>query len=285
MTPNVAIVVPAYRRFADLTESEQISWRQSTDVYQTYPFVLVCPDSLDASGYVSAVLAQPVRLERFADTYFSGTASYNKLMMSLDFFQRLAGYEYFLLCQLDVFVFRDDLPAWCAKCYSYVGPPWFAGFEPPLAEARLWAVGNGGFSLRKVADCLRVLHARQPIFSWPTLLRECFAPGLGAGLRRLPAYLRRGLQANQTHHARNDYAGQEDIFWSLICADRFAWYTVPTPTEALEFGFDYHPTLMLELNGGRLPMGFHAWDRHRNAFWTKLFKEQGYSLNNPSCGL
>ena len=279
MNHSVAIVVPAYKRFADLTESEQISWRQFTDVYRAYPFVLVCPDSLDASGYSNSTLVQPVQLERFADSYFTGTTSYNKLMLSLDFFQRLASYEYMLLCQLDVFVFRDDLPEWCAKGYSFVGPPWFAGFEPPLAEARLWAVGNGGFSLRKVADCLRVLHTWQAIFSWPTLLRECFAPGFNEGLLQLPAYLRRGLLSNQTHHARNDYPGQEDVFWSIICADRFAWYTVPEPTEALAFGFDYHPILMLELNGGRLPMGFHAWDRHRNAFWTELFAERGYPVD------
>ncbi len=278
MNSSIAILVPAHKRFADLSESEQISWWQFTDVYRTYPFVLVCPDSLDITGYASTALAQPVRLERFADSYFTGTASYNKLLLSLDFFQRFASSDYILLCQLDVFVFYDALPEWCAKGYSYVGPPWFAGFEPPLDEARLWAVGNGGFSLRKVADCLRVLHTRRAIFSWPTLLRECFRPGLRAGLRQLPAYLRRGLWGNSTHYTRNDYAAQEDVFWSLICADRFAWYTVPTPTEALAFGFDHHPTRMLELNGDRLPMGFHAWDRHRNEFWTALFAERGYSL-------
>lgn len=279
MNPSVAIVVPAYKLFADLTESEQISWRQATQVYHAYEFVLVCPDTLDTTGYDSPALAHPVRVERFADSYFTGTASYNKLLLSLDFFARFAAFDYMLICQLDVFVFRDDLPAWCAKGYSYVGPPWFAGFEPPLAEAQLWHVGNGGFSLRKIAHALRVLHTRQPIFSWPTLLRECFAAGFGAGLRQLPAVLRRGLLANRTHHSRNDYPGQEDVFWSVICADRFAWYTVPTPQEALMFGFDHHPTLMLELNGGQLPMAFHAWDRHRNDFWTKVFVERGYKLS------
>ncbi|WP_231590631.1 DUF5672 family protein [Hymenobacter terrenus] len=269
--------MPAYKEFANLTESEQISWWQSTKVYHQYDFVLACPMSLNTSGYVSESLARPVQIERFADSYFTSTSSYNKLMLSLDFFQRFAAYEFMLVCQLDVFVFYNALPEWCAKNYSYVGPPWFKGFIPEPDQAELWRVGNGGFSLRKVADSLRVLHSFRFVFDWTTLVRECFSKGFVAGLVQLPTYAKRMLLGNNTHHRLNDYPSQEDVFWSIICQDRFGWYTVPSATEALMFGFDHHPSIMLKLNEGRLPMGFHAWDRHRNDFWAQEFAKFGYS--------
>jgi hypothetical protein len=275
---SIIIAVPAYKPYAALTESEHLAWLQFTQVYAAYDFCLICPDSLLVEPYQASRPAVCIRAERFANSFFTGTASYNKLLLTLDFYQRFSAYEYLLICQLDVFVFRDALPEWMSKGYSYVGPPWFRGFEPPLDDAQLWHVGNGGFSLRRVAHAIRVLTTDQPIFSWPTLLRGCFSAGLLPGLKQVPATLRRGLLANSTHHSRNDYPSQEDVFWSVICADRFAWYTVPTPQEALDFGFDYHPTLMLELNSGQLPMGFHAWDRHRNEFWTELFRQAGHSL-------
>lgn len=274
--PHVAIGVPAYKLFSNLIENERIAWYQFTKVYREYDFVLVCPQSLDTSGYLSPSLTAQARVERFMDAYFTGTDSYNKLLLAVDFYQRFEAYEYILICQSDVFVFYDALPEWCAKGYSYVGPLWFKGFAPPVEEAQLREVGNGGFSLRKVADALRVLHTRQTIFAYPTFVRECFSKGFVSGLSQLPTYVRRMLFANNTHHTRNDYPSQEDVFWSIICADRFTWYTRPTPTEALAFGFDYHPVLMLDLNGGKLPMAFHAWDRHRNEFWAQVFAEAGY---------
>jgi hypothetical protein len=274
----VSVVIPIYKKFESLSDSEKISWTQCLNILHRYDISLVYPQSLNVSEYVYDLFdkGNSYALQSFEDKYFKSTDSYNKLLLHKDFFNRFLKYEYILICQLDVFVFCDLVEDWCSKGYSYVGPPWFKGFIPEPDNAQLWRVGNGGFSLRRIADCLRVLNTFKLIFSWPTILKENFSSGLLYGFGKLPFMFKRIIFGNNTYHALNDYHSQEDVFWSVICNDRFAWYKVPNVTEALKFGFDYHPEIMYELNGKQLPMGFHGWDKHRNGFWKDIFARAGY---------
>ena len=244
MSKLVSVVVPVYKQFHKLTESERISWNQSTSVLSGYEFVLVCPYSLDVSGYSKS--GHHFTVERFNDSFFTGTNSYNKLLLSLDFFSKFIEYKYILICQLDVFVFYDRLSEWCDCNYSYVGAPWFEGFIPVADIAQLWKVGNGGFSLRKVSDCIKVLNSFKLIFSPITIFREFIKNNSQWRLINYLTLVKRLFLGNNTYHLMNDFSYQEDVFWSIICQDRFDWYTTPPVAEALKFGFDYLPEVMLK---------------------------------------
>ena len=92
-------------------------------------------------------------------------------MLSFNFYESFLDYKYILIYQLDAFVFKDDLIFWCNKNYDYVGAPWIASisnnpftlllnkissiFDSKEKKERkkiFFKVGNGGFSLRKVAS-------------------------------------------------------------------------------------------------------------------------------------
>ena len=63
-------------------------------------------------------------METFDPAYFTSIQGYNRLLLSTEFYQRFLGSAYLLICQLDVFVFRDELAGWVARGYDYVGAPW-----------------------------------------------------------------------------------------------------------------------------------------------------------------
>jgi hypothetical protein len=211
------------------------------------------------------------QIQFFPVTAFTSVDGYNTLMLSREFYLRFASYEYILTYQLDAFIFYDNLSYWCDLGYSYVGAPWFEGFLPKDKKAHLWKVGNGGFTLRKIADCLRVLNTYSILIPWRQMLDEYWAGRL-VGLKSYYALTRSLLIGNNTHWRFNDYANyrhrhQEDYFWGVLSSEKFDWFRVPSAQEALQFSFEVEPKRMYELNNFQLPMGCHAWEKYDRPFW------------------
>lgn len=274
MDKQVCVVIPVYKDFSGLDENELISWQQCLRVLGNRPIYLACPHTLATASYLAAASKQGVACQvvTFADGFFATIDGYNRLMLSRHFYQCFDEYHYMLIYQLDAFVFKDDLTYWCAQGYSYVGPPWFKGYLPAAESPELWQVGNGGFALRKVADCLRVLQTFAIARAWLQVIKEhspTGKPGVIKHIYLLAKYLALG---NNTHWLMNDFhryrsLHQEDYFWGVVCKEKFPWYRVPTPQQALAFGFEVAPSIMYELNARQLPMGCHAWEKHELHFW------------------
>jgi hypothetical protein len=246
-------------------------------VLGAYTIYLVHPPQLNTEGYTRSLKAAsvPYGSKAFPAVYFADIFGYNRLLLSKFFYEAFTAHEFMLLYQLDAFVFEDRLPEWCAKGYSYIGAPWFEGFIPPVEEARLWKVGNGGFTLRRIPDCLRVFEAFAVLRPWSSIVREHFQQHSAASWKTWPRLGKRLLLGNNTHWRFNDYnryapERQEDFYWGVECTEKFSWYTVPSPEEALAFSFEVHPSLMYELNGHRIPMGCHAWEKYEPTFWEPL---------------
>lgn len=270
----VCVVIPVYKAFINLKDYELISWFQGINVLRARTFCLACPATLDVSGYTRELDKQGIQyeLQRFPAAAFTDIDAYNKLMLSKAFYQRFASYDYILTYQLDALVFRDDLAHWCGLGYSYVGAPWFEGFNPGPETARLWKVGNGGFTLRKVASCLRVLNTFSSIWTQPEVVKWYFRYGRKRGLQSLPKIIKRLVLGNNTHWLFNDFyllreKFQEDYFWGVVCSEKFDWYKVPAPEEALKFSFEVSPRRMYALNDFQLPTGCHAWEKYDPDFW------------------
>ncbi|MCM8831905.1 MAG: hypothetical protein NC918_06920 [Candidatus Omnitrophica bacterium] len=149
---RVAIVVPIYKE--NLTAEEKISLKHLRYFLSKYDKFLVVPKRF----YVSEEYVD-FSIKRFPEKYFTGKENYSKLLVSSRFYKEFLDYEYILIYQLDALVFSDKLLEWCDKGYDYVGAPWY---KEEVMLAIGWKlqkddVGNGGFSLRKVSSCLKVL--------------------------------------------------------------------------------------------------------------------------------
>jgi hypothetical protein len=251
---RLAILVPVYRSFLD--PNEVVSLESTFRVLGHHHLVMVKPAGLDTAEVERRFPFKAV--ETFDPGYFGSIQGYNRLLLSTGFYERFLPSEFMLVCQLDVFVFRDDLARWVDAGYDYVGAPWVSK-TPVSAELhrlkmllrKLFVrnedrvhrfetrnrVGNGGFSLRKVAT-----HHRLSI--------------------DLAAQVEHYLRHQGTHHFH------EDIFWSIEPSKRGFAHRTPGVEEALSFSFDINPGRLFRMAGGKLPMAAHGWYKGRHlAFW------------------
>ena len=251
----VRVVVPIYK--TDFSNYEKISLHRSLDVLKNHAFSIVCPDNLDVSSVESLFEGVNYDVRRFPPDYFKGIAGYNKLMLSEDFYAAFPDCEYILICQTDVFVFSDQLLAWCAKGYDYIGAPWIASRQFFLkkmlfsavnffrikkkSQHQFFKVGNGGFSLRKVD-----------------------------AMKNIVSSLKEDIVFCLQHKDGRRYH-QEDVFISIYAPTRIAGIKIPEYTEAVGFSMDRKPHLAYKINNNQLPFACHGFNKSKvKAFWKPI---------------
>lgn len=271
---HIAIVIPVYKPV--MTADEKSSLRQCVTILGHYDTFLVCPQGMDTTAY-RQVLGSRYNELRFDTNYFDGIDGYNRLMTGCDFYDALADYDYMLLYQLDAWVFSDQLVAWCQKGYDYVGAPWFEDYKSYESGHQLWRVGNGGFSLRRIA-CFRQLTSlggytrvkscrqvfRDEYRSLKDLLRclvRCCGPWIGT---------------NSLRHIRKRGYWEDEFFCVVLHGTKYE-LRVPVPEEAAFFSFERSPCFLYNnVTKGQLPFGCHAWRKFDfDTFWSdKMVLEQ-----------
>jgi Protein of unknown function (DUF5672)/Uncharacterised nucleotidyltransferase len=225
----IAIVLPIYRPRLDdevlATVDRAIALLQHGDWY------LVAPMSLETSFYEKRYGKAIVR---FPDACLDSVRNYSRLLLTDEFYATFAQYEYMLVIQDDVYVLRDDLAYWQTRRFDYIGAPWPMGLEyvlnmspkPGIHGHPVTAyVGNGGFSLRRIAACRQLL----------------------AEFAEEAAWFRKHQQPEDTFFAIFGQFSQQFTLPSLRVAAAFAW-EVRLPR-------------MHALCEGQLPMAIHAYDR------------------------
>jgi hypothetical protein len=264
------VVVPVYRLLTD--PAEKLSLEQTLETLADYPVYLVGPTSLQAYfDELRTSLNKRLQSITFEEQYFSSIDGYNDLLLSQKFYKAFDSFEYLLIVQTDALVFSNALEFWCAKQYSYIGAPWFEGYTTPTFPLTLTSVGNGGFSLRRVPDFLRVL-SRPRVFK--NVLMQSWPGSVVSNVYRF-------LKDYQSFVYRDTHVNidvNEDLFWGLFVPARCSFFRVPPATEAVAFAFEAHPDFLYQLNQQTLPFGCHAWQRYQPEFWIKVTQEKDMSL-------
>ena len=154
MKEKVAVVIPYYH--SQLSEQEEISFRQCLKVLCAYPIILVVPEFMNEEEYP---VKCGVKFEKVPFEWMRSVSTYNRMMLDEMFYIRFMEYEYILIYQLDAFVFYDALNEFCDLGYDYIGAPWPMGvrYVKNVKEC-MWYVGNGGFSLRNVAASISMIR-------------------------------------------------------------------------------------------------------------------------------
>ena len=266
-----AVIIPIYKPFPSL--KEQISLKQCVKILGKHNIIFIKPQALNPTPYLS--LAPDCGIASFDDSFFKDISGYNRLMLSEAFYERFLDFKYILIYQLDAFVFRDDLIAWCKKGYDYIGAPWLDLVNPgkTFGERIRFAkqaqesyrnntkqpgsilpadiqfynrVGNGGLSLRHVKKFYTICKDRKQTIEY--------------------------YNQHNEHHYYN-----EDVFWSLEVNRTQEVLKIPGYRTALHFSFEQRPDYALQITKGDLPFGCHAWDLFPD-FWDPIIKKEGYIL-------
>jgi hypothetical protein len=273
---DIAVLLMVYQLKKD--SLEEISFQQCLSVLKEYPIVVVKPESLDLMSWDFKGIN--VSFENFNDQHFANIGAYSRLLLSLEFYKRFTRYQYMLIYQLDAFVFSDKLIDWCEKGFDYVGAPWFSGFSSKENEGEFMGVGNGGFSIRRIAAHLKVLKS----FSFITTIKENWnnrfvlnSPPSNL-LKHTAGFLLDYSLRNNSYWLFNNFKGNEDRFWGLYAARNFDWFYVPSCKEAAAFSFEMQPQRLYELNNRELPFGCHAWWKYDLVFWKPHIEKYGYQI-------
>lgn len=203
-----------------------------------YDWYMVMPSTCDPTP-IKQITSLP-RILPFPDELFVSKRSAQLLYMSPDFFGKFRDYEYILLCELDAYIFHDQVEPFIQGDYDYIGAPWLDREWLRLSShwyAKLplhWIfreqVGNGGLSLWNVEVFQRASKQWQPL------------------IRRI-----RWLS--------------HDIFWSQIASKIGISIRRPPAEIAARFAIETQPERCIAMNDGNMPLGAHAWDRYSWDFW------------------
>ena len=262
----VAIVTPLYR--FPLKPEEEISIRHLRQYLGRFDRYIIGPKKPPPEF-------ADFRLKRFPRRFFRSVQSYSRLLIRKRFYRAFADYEYILIYQPDSLVFSSDLEPWCRGGWDYIGAPWFKDFDLDTSDG-LWAVGNGGLSLRKVSTALAVLSSNKRPVDDPrerVLQTQRFisAPRLRRLLVSLRTFLfQHGYRNNRRwllHEYDRRHPYSEDLFWSFLAQKLVADFRIPTPQQAVAFSFESAPRYCFQQNSMRLPFGCHAWTRFDRKFW------------------
>ena len=265
---KVAIVIPLSSR-PGLNADEEVSLRHLYHYLGHYDRFFLAPKGLP--------LPFPEKeVKRFSRKYFGSVGAHARLLYWPGFYEAFADYEFIFFYHLDALVFSDRLGEWLDTDIDYIGPPWInCAATPWVTRPR---VGNAGFALLRVRAALEVLHNRyrmQPATFWLEkfthngdrlrplyrILEVLSRRWPRSKLINLPLQDWKQLQ-DPSPHNRNT-----DVFWSDHAVRFLPSFKVASFEQGLEFGFEADPEKCLELNGGRMPFGCHAWGRYDRKFW------------------
>ena len=253
---RVKIVVPVYTKQLDGRAAKSL--RQTIDILGHHPITLLVPEGLDTKELEQRFSIHDITRVSPRWLGHRGIAGYNEMMLSREFYEIFADYEYILICQTDAWIFRDELTEWCDTGYDYIAAPWPKRKIYEMALVRHW------LALR-----------RKLLLSDKRILRQQGFNKVGNGglsLRRIEAFIKacdKHSDVIDIFKRKRGMLYNEDWFWSIIPHEMH----YPTLEEALGFSFDIRPQLCYELAGGKLPFGCHGWYKRRNIeFWAPIIE-------------
>ena len=229
---KVIIVIPVYKE--ELSKPEQISLRQVQRILGHYPIVFIAPERMRAF-----LTEKKYPAEYFPDCCFANRREYSRMLMDYKFYERFSDYEYMLIYQLDAFVFSDRLQEFCELNYDYIGAPVWRVIWPRI----LSRVGNGGFSLRKIASCIRLTKRKEEIFS------------------RI-----------DDDEILELFERAEDRFFGYYGARKIENFSLPSTNIARQFSIEFDVgNCYRNVTDNSLPFGCHAWSKVcLFPFWQKF---------------
>lgn len=270
ISQDVMVVVPIYKGV--MSSNEKISFERIMKVFSSRSINLVAPFHLKEFCHTLCEKYKNLTVSYFKDVFFQNIRGYNRLLMNIDFYVNYLNYEFILICQLDVYVLKDDIDYWMNKKIDNIGAPIFSEYSKTQSNDEYKELGNnGGFCLRNVHKCIKVLSKKGcRYYQLKTLMKVEKKWNW-----RLFRLIRDGLVYNYKIGFLKPIIN-EDIFWSMIIPLEFDFFTSCLPSEAKYFAYDANPKLLFEKSKGVYPMAIHAWWRYDEDFVLSILEKGNF---------
>lgn len=272
----VVVIIPVYE--ANPKQEELRAFKNNINILKKHPICMVTFQQCDLSKYdaIAQEIGVDLQRENFNKDYFTSVAAYNDLCLSLDLYHRFTDYEYMLICQLDVWIFRDEIIDWCNRGYDYIGAPIYYPYSDKRYTQIFRGIGNGGLCLRRIAYCLSILDSdkNKPLLTPRTILEmywnfflynEAFTNSWAKRLSIIPIALGKILGYKNSFNYFASQHVNEDLLLGTW-AEQSGYYPCHLPDEltAAEFSIEVNAEWLLERLQGKTPVGVHAYEKWNN---------------------
>ncbi len=268
---KLCVIIPVHKSV--LSGEEKLSLLACYRHLKTFDCFLVFPEGMPVDEYLA--IHPRLKLKPVAPQWLSSLENYNRMKLSVPFYQQFAGYEFMMTYELDAYIFSSRIQEYHGFDFDFIGAPVFEGYLEASPDAPFHGALNSGFSIRNVKACLtRLKLLKRYRMKWK-FYRFIYA--------NFPA-LRRRLKQEQdaiffNYHLKRYYSGKsfnEDMIWTQVIPLLDPSFKTAPPETAATFSFEVNPERLYELNNGRLPLGCHAWLRF--PFWEKHIKREHVSV-------
>lgn len=261
---KLVIVLPLHKQFEQLSGGEIISIKQLNNILKAHTVCLVSSENMATDKYRECLADCDITVEIFERQFFESVKSYNRLCLSKAFYKRFSAFDHMLIYQSDAYVFSDELNYWVQQDYDFIGAPFHTDNSQPFDE-NIWTVGNGGFSLRSVHGCMRLI---KKIDAWNMVARILNK----LMLKRLVIKAMMKIGIYQLFYADGIYRNRynEDYVFGVLSKKILKRFKVAPVRKAIQFSFEAHPSLLYKMNGNKLPFGCHGWSKYEPEFWNQF---------------
>jgi hypothetical protein len=279
----VAVCIPYYKEYSSFTDFERLLLGNNIAKLGSYTIYFLIPERLanDASKiacrYMDLHIGFDVKMIQVANKHLESVRSYDRFLKSCVFYEIFARYDFVCICQLDAWIFRDELRKFAKFNYPLIGAPWL--YQSNNGILRYLGTGNGGYSLRNVTACRKVLEMRRLKLNenvFKGMMREiirCRIMGRSHSIKNtIHLYLLKIILKCRIFH--NYFVSylvlQEDMFLSLLMYSTELGGIMPSLFESASFSFEQFPDSLLKLTEKKLPTGCHAPIRYGQDFWSQF---------------
>lgn len=195
----------------------------------------------------------------------SSNKSYNRFLISKEYYSQFKDYEYLLVYQLDTWAFSLDLDSILLKDFDFVGAPILS--EDRHLPIKVIDGCNGGVSIRKISTFLRVLDINY-FFSLYNLYSHIgFGNKNNQPYRRFFKFILSPFILYTRPNVLWPFHINEDLFWTVIIPQKFKDFKISDTKTSCEFCFDQEPEYMYILNNKKIPLFAHAVEKYNFKFW------------------
>jgi hypothetical protein len=263
---SLCVVIPVHK--PELTIEEEISLKACKRQLHDYDCFLVFPKGMKVDAYLA--IYSELRAKPVDPLWLSSVKQYNRMKLSLSFYEKFREFKFMLTYELDAYIFHSNFDQAKVFSYDFIGAPFFQGYLTASPNSHFIQGCNSGFSVRNINTCMQVLQSLNKYRIHWNFYKLFLSknPRLRFHLNRLTKgrydiYLNGMLGFYFADHQIN-----EDVIWSRVIPRLFKSFIVADSLNALRFSFEHNPEKLLESNGGELPLGCHAWSKYLN-FWEK----------------
>ena len=269
MKHNYCIVTPFHKN--KLNNYEKISIKSINKVFKKEKKFLVTfkENNLNLKGFENRY---------FDKFFFQSIQTYNQLCFNLDFYNSFLEFEYILICHLDVIVLKKEFIEELINLnISYIGAPSGKKNIFDRSRKKLWGIRyfcNGGFSLRKTSDFIKVLNSNiiQSPFNYYTRY-ECLKSGFLKYFLLLIKSMMQNKSKKAEYFTQNFYL-HEDSFWTYFAKIFYKNFKLPTLQQTNNFAFDGDPYFFYKKNNNKLPVALHGHYDYLN-----FLKKNNFDIN------